>query len=80
MTEQAAQKKPRRTREQLKAALAERIKLYDLKVDAEHKRKLQRIGEELKAIADARPAEKHLAAASAQILGWASAIKAEVPQ
>lgn len=74
------QKKPRRTREEIKAALQAKIRSYDLKVDAEHKRKLQKLGEELKVIADARPSEKHLAAASAQILGWASAIKAEIPQ
>lgn len=73
-------KKTRRTREELKAALQAKIKLYDIKQDAEHKRRLQKLGEELKEIADARPSEKHLAAASAQILGWASAIKAEIPQ
>lgn len=80
MTEEVQSKKPRRTREELKAALQAKIRLYDIKQDAEHKRRLQKLGEELKEIADARPSEKHLAATSAQIIGWASAIKADIPQ
>ena len=79
-TPATAPKKTRRSPDQIKAHLLAQAAAIDAKKDLRHKIELMRIGEALKAIADARPAEKHLAASAAQIIGWATAIKAEIPQ
>lgn len=79
-TPKASGKKPRRTPDEVKAYLLSRAAAIDAKREVKHKLELLGIAEELKAISDARPADKALAGCVTTIIGCANAIKAEIPQ
>lgn len=80
MSEVQAQQKKRRTPEELKASLLARAAAIDAKREAKHKLELLSLADKLKAISDARTADKALAGCVATIVGCANAIKADIPQ
>lgn len=73
-------KKTRRTQEELKASLLARAAAIDAKREVRHKLDLLKLAGDLKAISDARPADKALASCVTAIVGCANAIKADIPQ
>lgn len=73
-------KKPRRTPDEVKAYLLARAAAIDAKREAKHKLELLSLADKLKAVSDARPADKALAGCVTTIIGCANAIKAEIPQ
>lgn len=72
--------KTRRTQEELKAYYIAKAAAYDAKREVRHKLDLLKLAGDLKAISDARPADKALASCVATIVGCANAIKADIPQ